>query len=57
MQLLDGRPKDMTGRLEKEARVYDLLDKLAMWYQRVDHDPADTMEICNEMNLHSHAVQ
>ena len=51
MQLLDGRPKDMTGRLEKEARVCDLLDKLAMWYQRVDHDPADTMEICNEIEL------
>ena len=28
MELKHGRPGDMTGRLEKEARVYDLLDRL-----------------------------
>ena len=50
MQLYVGRPEDVSGRPEKEIRVYDLLDKLAMWYQRVDHAPADTMEVCNEID-------
>ncbi len=42
MQLYDGRPADVTGRLEKEIRVYDLLDKLGIWYQRTDHEAAET---------------
>lgn len=33
-------------RLEKELRVYDLLDGLNVEYQRVDHAPAMTMEDC-----------
>ena len=27
--LYEGRPADCTGRLEKEVRTYDFLDKLA----------------------------
>ncbi len=46
MTLENGRPKDETGRLEKEIRVYDLLDRLHVDYQRVDHEAADTMEAC-----------
>ncbi len=46
MQLQQGRPENAEGRLEKEVRVYDLLDGLNIAYQRVDHAPADTMEIC-----------
>lgn len=46
MQLLQGRPADSTGRLDKEIRVYDLLDKLQIPYQRIDHDAAMTMEAC-----------
>ena len=46
MILETGRPKDLTGRLEKEIRVYDLLDRLGIQYQRVDHEAADTMEAC-----------
>ena len=37
MELVNGRPIDTAGRLEKEIRVYDLLDKLGISYQRVDH--------------------
>ena len=44
--LEDGRPKDVTGRLEKEIRVYDLLDRLGIEYQRVDHEEVNTMEAC-----------
>ncbi len=46
MTLLQGRPADCTGRLEKEVRVYDFLDKLGVSYQRIDHDAAMTMEAC-----------
>ena len=46
MELVQGRPADCTGRLEKEIRVYDLLDRLGVMYQRIDHEPAMTMEAC-----------
>lgn len=50
MELLNGRPVDITGRLDKEIRVYDLLDKLEISYQRVDHEPAMTMEACEAVD-------
>ena len=50
MELIKGRPADETGRLEKEIRVYDLLDKLGMEYYRTDHEPATTMEVCNDID-------
>lgn len=43
-----GRPADCTGRLPKEVRVYDLLDQLNVFYERVDHEPLMTMEACTE---------
>ena len=46
MELLNGRPADCDGRLEKEIRCYDLLDNLGVEYARVDHPAADTMEAC-----------
>lgn len=46
MKLEQGRPADCAGRLEKEIRAYDLLDRLGIPYERVDHEPADTMEAC-----------
>lgn len=46
MKLQQGRPADCSGRLEKEIRVYDLLDRLGVSYQRIDHDAAMTMEAC-----------
>ncbi len=50
MKLLQGRPADCSGRLDKEIRVYDLLDKLHISYQRIDHQPAMTMEACKEID-------
>ena len=50
MTLVDGRPVDCTGRLEKEIRSYDLLDKLGVQYQRIDHEAAMTMEACAEID-------
>ena len=46
MKLENGRPADSSGRLPKEIRTYDLLDKLGVAYQRIDHEAAMTMEAC-----------
>ena len=48
--LHNGRPKDETGRQPKEIRVYDLLDRLGIPYDRVDHEPAMNMEICRAID-------
>ena len=45
-----GRPTDGNGRLEKEIRTYDLLDSLGIEYERVDHEAAETMEACVEVD-------
>lgn len=50
MELYKGRPLDITGRLEKELRVYDLLDKLQIPFLRTDHEEANTMEACHEID-------
>ena len=50
MELVKGRPVNETGRLDKELRVYDLLDRLDMEYYRTDHEPATTMEVCNDID-------
>lgn len=50
MELVKGRPADTTGRLDKEIRTYDLLDRLGIEYDRVDHAPAMTMEDCKEVD-------
>ena len=42
----EGRPGNVSGRLEKEQRCYALLDKLQISYGRVDHEHADTIEAC-----------
>ena len=46
----EGRP-DNTGRLEKEIRVYDLLDSLGVEFERIDHEAAMTMEACEEIDI------
>ena len=50
MELENGRPLDISGRLDKEIRCYDLLESLHVPYQRIDHDPAMTMEDCAEVD-------
>lgn len=42
-----GRPSET--RIPKEERCYDLLDALGVPYARVDHDHADTIEACHEI--------
>ena len=50
MNLEMGRPADCAGRLEKEIRCYDMLDKLGVEYHRVDHYEANTIEVCAEID-------
>lgn len=49
-ELYSGRPSDETGRLPKELRVYDFLDSLGIPFDAVDTDPAETMEVCAEID-------
>ena len=50
MELVNGRPANCAGRLEREIRCYDLLDSLGIDYQRIDHEAAMTMEACEEID-------
>ncbi len=45
-KLEKGRPADQTGRLDKEIRTYDLLERLGIEYDRIDHEAAMTIEAC-----------
>lgn len=47
--LYSGRPDDHEKRLPKEQRCYELLDSLGIAYSRVDHEHADTIEACHEI--------
>ena len=50
MELYKGRPADLSGREDREIRVYDFLDQLEIEYIRTDHEKTDTMEACNEID-------
>ena len=56
LTLMNGRPENEQGRLEKEIKCYDLLDSLGISYQRIDHEPAMTMEVCGEIDKSLDAV-
>lgn len=44
-----GRPYDADKRLPKEQKCYDMLDRLGVEYAGVDHEHADTIEVCHEI--------
>ena len=50
MELVKGRPLDETNRLKKEIETYDFLDALCVEYDRIDHEAAFTMEVCEEID-------
>ena len=37
------------GRIPQEFAIYDRLEELSIPYVRVDHDHADTIEVCHEV--------
>jgi len=47
VKAFSGRPED--ERIPKEERCYALLDSLNIEYMRADHDHADTIEACHEV--------
>ena len=50
MELVKGRPIDESNRLKKEIETYDFLDSLGIEYERIDHEAAYTMEVCEEID-------
>ena len=50
MDIFEGRPAETAGRLPRELRVYDFLDRLGITYMRADHEPAETMEACQAID-------
>lgn len=50
LTIYNGRPQDLVGRQAREVRVYDFLDKLGVSYDRLDHEPAMTMEVCAQID-------
>lgn len=52
MELYHGSPADMSGRQEREKRVYAFLDELGVDFDRTDHPdtPATTMEVCAKVD-------
>ena len=47
LRLEKGRPASEAGRLEKEIKAYDFLDRLGISFERIDHEPLYTMEACD----------
>ncbi|MEE0873654.1 MAG: prolyl-tRNA synthetase associated domain-containing protein [Ruminococcus sp.] len=50
MELYKGRPSSCENRQSREIRVYDLLDKLGIEFERADHEAAENMEVCKEID-------
>lgn len=48
MTVCEGRP--LEARSKREESAYDFLDALDIKYRRVDHDAAETMEACEEID-------
>ena len=47
--LQKGCPERVEERLPKEQRCYELLEQLGIEFDRVDHEPAENMEICRSI--------
>ena len=50
LKLEHGAPSDLSGRPPKEIKTYQRLDALHVSYDRIDHEAAETMELCAEID-------
>lgn len=50
MNLIFGAPADLQGREDKEINIYKLLQDLNIEFFQTDHEKADTMEVCKEID-------
>ena len=48
-EVYSGKPSDLESRAQVERRARELLETLGISYFRVDHDHADTIEACEEV--------
>ena len=44
-----GIPANVAERQPRERRCYEFLDRLGVTYRRADHEAANTMELCREI--------
>ena len=44
-----GAPEDLSARSDREKACYELLERLDIPFERVDHDRADTIEDCRQV--------
>ena len=49
-ELEQGRPLQEEERQDKELRTYDLLERLKISFQRIDHEPMATIEACQDVD-------
>ena len=54
--ITEGKTCGYRRQTGKEIRTYDLLDRLGVEYERIDHEPAMTMEDCKEVDQLLEAV-
>lgn len=47
--LYHGTPENLSSRLPKEIRTYELLDSLKISYDRLDHDATASIECCTDV--------
>lgn len=50
MKRVQGSPDNLFDRLEKEVRVYKLLEELKIPFERIDHEPLKTMADCDQVD-------
>lgn len=48
--LAKGRPLTKEMRLAEEMNCYDFLDDIGVEYYRIDHEPAENMELCRKID-------
>ncbi len=48
--LAKGRPITKEMRLAEEMNCYDFLDQIGVEYYRIDHEPAENMELCRRID-------
>ena len=48
--LKSGAPENMSDRSEREIKTYEFLLKAGVEFERADHEPAMTMEVCEKID-------
>ena len=49
-RIFSAPPKDYSGRLESEKKTFEVLEQLHIPYERLEHEPAETIAACEEID-------